>query len=98
MLTLLAQQGGDPAAAALGLVFLIVMFLVGLAFYFAPTILAFSRGKGNAVAILVVNLFFGWSLIGWVVALVWALTQEQRPVIVQQTFVQGGQPPGNQVP
>ena len=37
----------------------------------------------NEGAIFVLNLFLGWSLIGWVVALVWALsspeTSESRP-------------------
>ena len=42
--------------------------------YFLPTIIA--RHKANALAIFVFNLFFGWSGIGWIAALVWACTSD----------------------
>ena len=48
--------------------------------YFLPSIVAFSRHKMNPGAAMVVNLFLGWTLIGWVVALAMAaggLTREQ---------------------
>lgn len=41
--------------------------------YFVPTIVAYARQKRNAGAILALNIFLGWTVIGWVVALVWAL-------------------------
>jgi hypothetical protein len=40
--------------------------------YFLPTIVAASRGHGIAL-VLLLNLFFGWTVIGWFVLLVWAL-------------------------
>ena len=40
--------------------------------YFLPTIVAAGRGHGIAL-ILVLNLFFGWTVIGWFVLLLWAL-------------------------
>ena len=42
--------------------------------YFFPTIVASRRGHRNANAVCAVNLFFGWTFVGWVVALVWSLT------------------------
>lgn len=44
--------------------------IFGVAIYFLTTIAA--RGKKNANAIFILNLFLGWTLLGWVVALVWA--------------------------
>jgi hypothetical protein len=38
--------------------------------YFLPTILGWN--KKNAAAICVLNLFAGWTGIGWLIALVWA--------------------------
>ena len=32
-----------------------------------------------AVTCLLVNAFFGWTLIGWIVALIWAYTSNTRP-------------------
>ena len=40
--------------------------------YFLPTIVAAGRGHGIAL-ILVLNLFFGWTVIGWFILLLWAL-------------------------
>ena len=64
---LLAAVGG-PAS------FLISGFgLIGLVLYFVPTVVAFVRKVPNSVSVFVVNLFLGWSLIGWVVALAMAV-------------------------
>jgi Superinfection immunity protein len=40
--------------------------------YWVPAINGFQRKHRNAVPILLVNFFFGWTFIGWVVALVWS--------------------------
>jgi hypothetical protein len=44
--------------------------------YFAPTIIACSRGHKNLAPIVVVNVFLGWTFIGWVVALCWSFTSQ----------------------
>jgi Superinfection immunity protein len=43
-----------------------------LALYFLPTIVASHRGH-NLGGILVLNFFFGWTGIGWMAMLLWAL-------------------------
>jgi hypothetical protein len=40
--------------------------------YFLPTIIASNRGHSVA-GILLLNLFLGWTGIGWIVMLLWAL-------------------------
>ena len=47
-------------------------FGLGTLFYFLPTIVAFARSKRDLLSIFLLNLFLGWTLIGWIVALVWA--------------------------
>jgi hypothetical protein len=59
-----------------------ILVLLLLALYFIPTIVAFARGRHNKGAILVLNLFLGWSVIGWVISLVWAVSSSQPPVVV----------------
>jgi hypothetical protein len=44
-------------------------------FYFLPTILA--RHKADFMGIFLVNLLAGWTVIGWVVALIWACSAER---------------------
>ena len=52
---------------------LLIILIVLCVPYFIPTIIAYSRHKASRAAILALNLFLGWTFIGWVVALVWAL-------------------------
>lgn len=46
--------------------------------YFVPTFVAMRRGHRNAVTIGAVNLVLGWTLLGWALALAWALTHNTR--------------------
>lgn len=48
------------------------VFSFGFVMYFLPSIIALMRSKRDTLAIFLLNLFLGWSVIGWVVALVWA--------------------------
>lgn len=41
--------------------------------YMLPTMVAVSRKHRNTAPIAVVNVFFGWTLVGYVGCLVWAL-------------------------
>jgi hypothetical protein len=47
--------------------------LFALAFYFAPAIIAAARNTHNSTAILLLNIFMGWTIIGWFVALLMAI-------------------------
>ena len=58
------------------------IFGFGFVLYFLPAIVAFARSKRDAGAILVLNLLLGWTAIGWVIALVWALRQD-APIAVR---------------
>lgn len=60
---------GDPAG---GFVMLAIIFGI----YFLPTIVGWNHRNGPAI--LVLNFFLGWTLIGWVLALVWACTDNPR--------------------
>jgi hypothetical protein len=52
-----------------------ILGAVAVLIYFLPAFV--GRNKKNANAIFVVNLFLGWTLIGWVVALAWAASSDQ---------------------
>jgi hypothetical protein len=50
-------------------------FLIfALALYFVPAIVAAARHTHNATGILLINIFFGWTVIGWFAALLMAIT------------------------
>ena len=53
-----------------------LIFVIVAVIYFLPTINAMSGVKHkNSDAILLVNLFFGWSGLGWLIALIWSVTK-----------------------
>jgi hypothetical protein len=56
---------------AIGFLMLLGILLV---LYLIPSWVAMSSGKRNAGAIMVLNILLGWTFIGWVVCLVWAMT------------------------
>ncbi|WP_174999134.1 superinfection immunity protein [Rugamonas aquatica] len=53
--------------------FLVVFFI---AFYMLPLIVAMNRKHTNTTAIAVLNVLLGWTLLGWVGALVWAFSSQ----------------------
>jgi hypothetical protein len=67
--------------------FLLLTVLFAIVMYFVPLIVAIIRKKSNVVAIGALNVLLGWSLIGWVVAFVWALSKYQVPVIIETRSV-----------
>ena len=57
------------------LIFALLLIPFG-AIHFLPTIVAGLRDSRSVAGIFLLNLFFGWTVIGWVIALVWALRSE----------------------
>ena len=55
----------------------ILLILLAIVIYFLPTICAYSRGHQNKDPVFILNLFLGWTLLGWVVSLAWAFTAVQ---------------------
>ena len=42
--------------------------------YFLPTLI--GRHKSDVLGIFLLNLLFGWTIVGWILALVWACAAE----------------------
>ncbi|HEX8038027.1 MAG TPA: superinfection immunity protein [Chryseosolibacter sp.] len=62
----------------------IILILGAFVLYFLPSIIGYS--KANAGAIFVLNFFLGWTLIGWVVAIVWAMTVDPPKPVIPHTY------------
>ena len=48
--------------------------------YFLPSIV--GHRKQSFTGIFLLNFFLGWTMIGWIVALVWACTADERPMVL----------------
>jgi len=72
-----AILAGMAFLLGLPILLLVLLGVVGFVLHFLPTFIAGNRHAQNFWWIFVINFFFGWTLIGWVIALVWAL--QDRP-------------------
>ncbi|MGH7813208.1 MAG: superinfection immunity protein [Candidatus Binataceae bacterium] len=68
------RMTASEAAAAGRLALGFLLLLIGGGFYLVPGFAASYREHRNAKAIWALDILLGWTFIGWVVALVWALT------------------------
>jgi len=57
-----------------------VILIVAAIAYFFPTVIAIHRDHPNRVAICLLNLFFGWTVIGWFGALIWSVLAIDKKV------------------
>ena len=56
-----------------------LLFLVAAVVYFAPSAVAAARNHQQRGAIITLNVLLGWTLLGWIAALVWAMTAVRKP-------------------
>ena len=57
----------------------IILMLIAFS-YFLPTFVAIGRGHKEFLGISIINIFLGWTLLGWVVALAWACTSNVKNI------------------
>jgi hypothetical protein len=70
-----------------------VLGTIGLAIYFAPSIVAINRSHRQRAPIIALNLFLGWTLVGWVISLAMASSASSPAPVVVQTLAASALPP-----
>lgn len=76
MRALAAASPGGGGSAVLG----VLLIILGVAAYWVPAAVAWIRRVPNAGSVTVINVFLGWTVIGWIVALAMACrSQPQAP-------------------
>lgn len=59
-------------------ILIILLIILAIILYFLPAIAACSRGHNNSTPIFITNLFFGVSVIGWIVCVIWAFSDNVK--------------------
>lgn len=49
--------------------------LIAVLIYIIPSIISWNRKRGTGIAAL--NILLGWTVIGWIIALIWALSADK---------------------
>lgn len=55
------------------------VILILLMIYFIPGIIAGKRNHRNKNAIFTLNALAGWTIVGWIISMVWAMTADTAP-------------------
>jgi MFS family permease len=63
--------------------FLAVFAVMTVALYFLPSILADRNGRRNVLLLALLNALFGWTVVGWLAALYWALHPDNPKKVVR---------------
>jgi hypothetical protein len=71
MTPLLLTVDGVGAPAAFLMMLFIGGCLIGVVFYSLPSLIVGEGGQ--TCGVLLVNLFFGWAVLGWLGCLIWAI-------------------------
>ena len=53
-----------------------LLIALPFALYFYPTIKAYQAKKKNTTSIGLTNFFFGWTILGWIICLIWAASKD----------------------
>ncbi len=62
-----------------------VLFVATLFIYLLPTGIAAGRKHHQTNAILALNLLLGWTVLGWIIALIWSFTSVKKQAPEGQT-------------
>jgi hypothetical protein len=52
----------------------IIIGFIAILVYFLPSLVGYKKKNANAICLL--NLLLGWTVVGWIVALVWSATKD----------------------
>ncbi len=67
----------------------LILFTIGLAIYLLPAAVAWRRNCRACVRIALVDVLLGWTVLGWAVAMYWAVKGRVRtlppPTVAAQT-------------
>ena len=61
---------------------MMTFFLAMFVLYWLPTIIAIARHTHSALGVAALNFFLGWTGLGWVLALMWALAANPTQQII----------------
>lgn len=71
-----SDSNPNPSSYSGGDVLTVMLIIVGIVLYGVPIFVAAKRNVHAQGGIIALNLLLGWSIIGWVGSLIWALSAE----------------------
>ena len=66
------------------LVFILVLIFLSLVLYFLPALIAWYNNDKNTIWIFVLTLITGWTSLGWILALFWAILERDGSDLIEK--------------
>ena len=70
----------DSASAIISMFFVLILIALAIGIYFFPAIVASLRNHSNTLSIFILNFFFGFTVLGWIGALIWGCSDNVKPI------------------
>ena len=58
----------------------LILWVLLIAIYFLPSILGYNLRNFGSIFLL--NILLGWTIIGWIVALIWSVSKDKQEKII----------------
>lgn len=85
LLTVFTGNFGDGGKFSVEAIEKAQLIVIGIYIYIAPSIIAYNRKHHQNMAITALNILLGWSIIGWIVALIWSLSATVKDITNQSS-------------
>lgn len=66
------------------LIFILVLIFLSLILYFLPALIAWYNNDKNTIWIFVLTLITGWTSLGWILALFWAILERDGSDLIEK--------------
>lgn len=66
------------------LVFILILIFLSLVLYFLPALIAYYNNDKNTIWIFVLTLITGWTSLGWILALFWAILERDGSDLIEK--------------
>ena len=71
-------------AEVIALVFILILIFLSLILYFLPAFIAWYYNDKNTIWIFVLTLITGWTTLGWILALLWAVLERDGSDLIEK--------------
>lgn len=65
-------------ALLIAILIMIVIVLVFIVLYLFPSVIAIKKKHKDLIKILIINIFLGWTIVGWIISLVLAINMQNK--------------------
>ena len=73
-----------------GFIIMVLAMSIIIAIYFVPSIIASVRHAKHSDGIVALNFFLGWTVLGWIAAMIWAIVEQEARTVSNWEIIKRG--------